>query len=520
MFDVLLQIGAAKLVVSAVLAGLAWAVQWRISHPTVTYPLWLLVLVALLLPAVVAIPVLPAGSNAATAIVEDAVLAGDVVDVGNPAARGAVGVEDTGLGTPIPAWITENGKVGLAVAWLAVTALMLVWTLVRALRFRHWLARTSQLAPQELRDEAAGIGHRLGLAHMPEVHTTTARVSPMVCWTGGRVRLMIPSFLLASLDQQELRAVLAHELAHVQRRDHLVRWIEWLACSAFWWNPVAWWARRELRAAEEASCDALGLAAIESTPRTYAETLLRVVELMSTPPTSPAPAFASGATGGRNPKALERRLRMLISGKSTGQAPRWIRAAGAAAAVCFLPLGLVYCGFADQPAPTALEEAPEVAPQAQAEAPSGEESTGSLPSDWEWMARGRNMPGFTYWVLDPNDDGGPHSLADVPHLPADCQAESSEHPGEDRLDASTACAHALADQVKRQDDSEAWGLCVGQGRPGGGWRGNCVTWRRSPSYLIEGSLSPLDMFLRVNDSGSLLIEMIAETEGATATSSG
>ena len=42
----LLQIGAAKLVVSVVLAGLAWAVQRRVRHPAVTYPLWLLVLVA------------------------------------------------------------------------------------------------------------------------------------------------------------------------------------------------------------------------------------------------------------------------------------------------------------------------------------------------------------------------------------------------------------------------------------------------------------------------------------------
>ena len=477
MTGLLLQIGASKLFVSAVLAGVAWVVQRRVGHPAVTYPLWLLVLVALLLPAVVSIPVLPGESAVAAVISDGAAL------VGKEAVRVPVGVtgHDQGaLGAPFLAWIAENGKAGLAIGWLAGTALLLGWTLARALRFRRWLARTSQPAPPELHLEVVEVARRLDLARLPEVHTTTARVSPMVCWTGGRVRLVIPSFLLASLDRHELRSVLAHELAHVRRRDHLVRWMECLACSAFWWNPVAWWARRELRAAEEAYCDAIGLAAIESTPTTYAESLLRVVELMSRPPTPPAPAFASGAASGRNPKALERRLRMLVSGESTVQAPRWIRAAGTAAAVCLLPLGLVYCGVADQPSPTALEEVPKVAPLTQAEAPSGEESTGSMWSDWEWMARGRNTPGFTYWVKDPNDDTGPHSPADVPHLPADCQVQSSEHPGETRLDASLACARALADQVKRQDDSEAWGLCVGQGGPGSGWRGNCVTWRRSP----------------------------------------
>ena len=338
MVDVLLQIGAAKLVVSAVLAGLAWVVQRRVEHPAVAHLLWLVVLVALLLPAVVAIPVLPGENGAAAVVAEDATLAGEVA--GGEAS--VASPEDPESGTPFPPRVTGNGKVILLIGWLAVAAALLVWTLLRALHFRRWLARTSLPAPQELRDEVSEIGRSLGLARLPDAHTTTARVSPMVCWTGGMIRVVIPSFLLASLDRQELRAVLAHELAHVRRRDHYVRWIEWLACSAFWWNPVAWWARRELRAAEEASCDAIGMTAIESTPRSYAESLLRVVELMSTLPTPSAPSFASGAASGRNPKALERRLRMLISDRSTVQTPRWIRAAGSAAGAGLLPLGLVY----------------------------------------------------------------------------------------------------------------------------------------------------------------------------------
>ena len=267
MFDVLLQIGIAKLVVSAVLAGLASVVQRRVSLPAVTHLLWLLVLVVLLLPAVVAIPVLPGKAGAASVSAQEASFAGDATasGVGGPASAPQVGPV-----MPFPVPNAENAKTALVVVWLAVTVLLLAWTLLRALRFRHWLARTSLPAPQALRDEVSEIGRSLGLARLPAVHTTTARVSPMVCWTGGMIRVVIPSFLLASLDRQELRAVLAHELAHVRRRDHYVRWIEWLACSAFWWNPVAWWARRELRAAEEASCDALGVTAIESTPRSYA----------------------------------------------------------------------------------------------------------------------------------------------------------------------------------------------------------------------------------------------------------
>ncbi len=474
MFDVLLQIGIAKLVVSAVLAGLARVVQRRVSLPAVTHLLWLLVLVVLLLPAVVAIPVLPGKAGAASVIAQETSFASDAT------ASGVGGTADdaqVGPVVPFPVPKTDNAQTALVVVWLAVTVLLLVWTLARALHFRHWLARTSLPAPQELRDEVSEIGRSLGLARLPEVHTTTARVSPMVCWTGGMIRVVIPSFLLASLDRQELRAVLAHELAHVRRRDHYVRWIEWLACSAFWWNPLAWWARRELRAAEEASCDALGVTAIESTPRSYAESLLRVVELMSTPPTPSAPSFASGAASGRNPKALERRLRMLISGRSTVQTPRWIRVAGTAAGVCLLPLGLVYCGFADQPTPTDVEDTAEPVPLA-AEA-AGEQSIDLRPGVWRVEI---TIPvttpdaSVTYYLGDAAGISGPHSLVNRARLPAGCLWLVDPVGDANREEPLKICAEELAFELQMDDDSEAGSVCLGQSRPNGIWSGHCRFW--------------------------------------------
>ncbi len=480
MIDVLLQIGAAKLVVSAVLAGVAWVVQRRVEHPAVAHLLWLVVLVALLLPAVVAIPVLPGGNGAEAVIAEEATLAGD------PAAAGGVVAASNrqpGRGTPLFTHIAENSRAALVVVWLAVAVLLLVWTLVRALRFRHWLARTSLPAPQELCDEVSEIGRSLGLARLPEVHTTTARVSPMVCWTGGMIRVVIPSFLLASLDRQELRAVLAHELAHVRRRDHLVRWIEWLACSAFWWNPVAWWARRELRAAEEASCDALSVTALECSPRDYTESLLRVVELLSRPPTPPTPAFASGAASGRSPEALARRFRVLISGKSTAQTSRWMRATGATAATCLLPLGLVYCGFADQSTPTELEEAPEVTGIELPLMIEDERSGESRPLSWSWR-QDKALPVplvdtlFTYYIAIRKGDSVSINLFDPGRLLDDPRSSGciwvvERRRGDDRNQPREICADALTVEMAAQEGLELIAVCTGSMIPSGGWRGVC-----------------------------------------------
>ena len=66
---------------------------------------------------------------------------------------------------------------------------------------------------------ATRIAIDLGLAATPTVYTIPAHISPMVWWNGGRVKILIPGALLTVLDHGDLELVLAHEMAHVRRRD-------------------------------------------------------------------------------------------------------------------------------------------------------------------------------------------------------------------------------------------------------------------------------------------------------------
>jgi carboxyl-terminal processing protease len=72
-----------------------------------------------------------------------------------------------------------------------------------------------------------------------------------------------PSILLPAgayrWSTERLRIVLLHELAHVQRRDCLMRLLAQLARAAYWFNPLAWLAERELRTLQERACDDLVL---------------------------------------------------------------------------------------------------------------------------------------------------------------------------------------------------------------------------------------------------------------------
>ena len=73
---------------------------------------------------------------------------------------------------------------------------------------------------------------------------------------GGRPRLLVPSELWSATSLDERTSLLLHELAHLKRRDHWVRWLELIVGGLYWWHPAVWWGRRLLREAEEQCCDA------------------------------------------------------------------------------------------------------------------------------------------------------------------------------------------------------------------------------------------------------------------------
>ena len=78
----------------------------------------------------------------------------------------------------------------------------------------------------------------------------------------------------AAWPKQELDAVLAHERAHVRRRDPLVQGLAAFNRAIFWFHPLAWWLERRLSGLAEDSCDAAAIASGHSV-QDYCEYLIR-----------------------------------------------------------------------------------------------------------------------------------------------------------------------------------------------------------------------------------------------------
>jgi len=328
--ELLLRIGVSNLCVSLALALVAWAVQSTGKRPGCAHLLWLLVLVKLVTPPLVTVPVITVPRIEAAVPVIPA-----FESAGVPHSESAAMPVVTPSATP---WWGHTNQ-ALALLWLFGSACVLIWSLARIYRFNRLLGMASEPAPQGLRATAAELAGRLGLTNVPSIRLTSARISPMVWWVGGSVRVFLPAGLPCAMDAAELRLILAHELAHVRRRDHFARWLEWFACVAFWWNPVAWWARRNLRTNEEICCDALVLTSLKPAPRTYANSLLTAVEFLTSPALRP-PVMASGVNSGGS---LERRFNVIVSNRPLSKTPRW----ALAAMLALLPLGVAYAQSPD-----------------------------------------------------------------------------------------------------------------------------------------------------------------------------
>jgi uncharacterized protein (TIGR03435 family) len=123
------------------------------------------------------------------------------------------------------------------------------------------------------------------------------------------------------------RAVLLHELAHVERHDCLTQTLAAVACAVYWAHPGVWWIAARLRAERELACDDRVLSAGENA-RDYAGHLL---ELAYTLGHSAAPAVV--VTMAR-PRELEGRMLAVLDAARNRAIPALrSRLAGAAVLV-------------------------------------------------------------------------------------------------------------------------------------------------------------------------------------------
>jgi TonB family protein len=229
----------------------------------------------------------------------------------------------------------------LTVVWLAgCLALVAAW-LGRRREFRRSLREGAEAwAGREF--EALGRARaRLGMKRDVLLVLARGRTEPGV-WRTRRPVLLLPSEVAGQLDDEELEAVLLHELAHVERRDNLFANLQTALACVFWFNPAVWLVGRRLFAERESACDERVVEA-GGASAAYAAGILKVVRFC----TGWRVAGVAGVASGSN---LRRRIEMIMRGEKGGSFRAWHRAAlsGLAAAALALTIGAgLYGGARD-----------------------------------------------------------------------------------------------------------------------------------------------------------------------------
>ncbi len=148
---------------------------------------------------------------------------------------------------------------------------------------RAWFAaRTLVQNSQELclgdRDRTAleEYSHRLGIKP-PRLRESGEVSSPMV--VGGRAPVLLLPEGFARHTENEIRAALCHELAHVQRRDYLVNAVCQVAALPLAWHPVVDWVQQRIQMTREMICDAMAAQEMKS-HLGYAKCLLALAHSM------------------------------------------------------------------------------------------------------------------------------------------------------------------------------------------------------------------------------------------------
>jgi bla regulator protein BlaR1 len=262
---------------TALVAAATWLLRGR--SPRLRHALWLLVLVKALLPPSLAAPWGIGAWGVAPAMAE----------------LERNGVAWTGIAamTPVDANATEaavaaegnataiTGKGSLSIAdelfalWAAGALLLFGVVAIRYWRLRRAIRRMEAVEEGPLRIELERVAMAWGSRRVPDLSLSAANSSPFLIGT-FHPAIVLPA-AMGSWSDEEIRAVLLHELTHWRRRDPWIGWVQAAVQALFWFHPCVWLANRQIRQEREAACDAAVLDGGSVAPQAYGETLLKIV---------------------------------------------------------------------------------------------------------------------------------------------------------------------------------------------------------------------------------------------------
>lgn len=199
--------------------------------------------------------------------------------------------------------------------WLAVAGgtLLAAWRSVGLGRLRRYVANAARLEVDPvLAGEIAELEQRIGAR--ADYRTSTAVEGPLVC--GLRRPVVVLPAAFAGLPSQQRMAILAHELAHVRRKDWLKLLAEEALRCAVWFTPAIHVILRKRRVVRELETDAEAVK-VTGDRHSYLNALVAIARRPTRADAPVAPLFLE-------PRSLKERVAVLLEERPMSRTRRLV----------------------------------------------------------------------------------------------------------------------------------------------------------------------------------------------------
>jgi beta-lactamase regulating signal transducer with metallopeptidase domain len=303
----------------AALALIGWLCQcgFQLRQPRVRHALWWCVLTApmLLAPGRILLQrrqaVVAVRAPAVMARVSALGLAPGPLSARTPV---RVASQSTPAGAREPRVLRPRLADLLGLAWLLGCAALALRLTVGHRRVRRLLSASTPIETDDAREMLSSLCEQARVGGEVELRASSAIGSP-VLYGRRRPVIVVPQGWLGSLTADELRAMLAHEVAHVRRQDFLANLLQRLIEIPLFFHPGAWLGSRRIALAREELCDAWALS-LGTDAASYARSLAAAAERTQS-------AFAPVSLGIAESRfTLLRRVEAIMQSREVGRLRR------------------------------------------------------------------------------------------------------------------------------------------------------------------------------------------------------
>ncbi len=191
--------------------------------------------------------------------------------------------------------------------WIVGILAMIILVIKSSLRLRNLEKSALPLQNKEVHRLYHHCLEEMGIHRDIPVYSTAFLKSPIIV---GLLKpcIYLPIHLISDYNESDMRYMLLHELQHYKHHDATASYLMNLAGVVYWFNPLVWYALKEMRNDREVACDTSVLKMLEEDAyEDYGNTLINFAEKVSL---TPFP-FADGLGG--NMKQMKRRIINIAS---------------------------------------------------------------------------------------------------------------------------------------------------------------------------------------------------------------